>query len=146
MNVGGCAAPGTKGARVGDLPYCKIYLRGLDDPGRLRERVAGITGGILNMRTVQTPGPGGLLIDVFTRPASRLPTAADGEDFLDWPAYLEIEPVVNGQAERQPVFIAEVARLVHGLQQRGLRSVVACDFEAELDRAVQALHAQDGAA
>lgn len=118
-----------------ELPYCKVYLTGFDDPQSLRSLVAHVTDGVLSQRTVQTGRAGGLLVDVFTTGRHATPASGAG-DFVHWPAYLEIEPVPGAATEADGVFVAEVTSLLKALQAQGLRTVASGDLETQIAQAL----------
>jgi hypothetical protein len=88
------------------------------DHAALKTLVAEVAGGSVHLRTVSAPP---LEIDVVDQ--SRHAPAEPGDDFLHWPAYLEIfasAADVDAQA-----FVAALARLLNGLRARSLRVVAA---------------------
>jgi hypothetical protein len=114
-----------------DELYCKVYVAGAANHAALKALVAEVARAGVHLRTVSAPP---LEIDVFDQ--SRNTPAKTGDDFVRWPAYLEIgASAADVDAE---AFVAALARLLNGLRARGLRVVAACDFEDALATAMQA--------
>jgi hypothetical protein len=113
--------------------YCKVYVADAKDHvalQALQALIAEVAGGSVHMRTVSAPP---LEIDVFDQ--SRHVPAEPGDDFVRWPAYLEIDASTADVAAE--AFVSTLVRLLNGLRMRGLRVVAACDFEDTLAAATQ---------
>jgi hypothetical protein len=107
---------------VDDL-YCKIYLRPVTPPNDLEDYLARVVGGTRDVRTIQNDS---LIVDVFQNEGGTSLT----EDFVLWPAYLEVEPA-EASAGRA-AFIDAVKVLLQSLRVNEIDAVAACDFEDEL--------------
>jgi hypothetical protein len=105
---------------VSDDLYCKVYLKGPPSLEAMRTVLTGVTGVAFDRRTLTT-GP--LIIDLLAN------VDGSGEDFVTWPFYLEIDATTG--AEAAP-FIAEIRRLLTGLQAASVQTVPSCDFEDQL--------------
>jgi len=113
-----------------EAPYCKVYIRGADDAA-LKALIVQLTGGSAQRRHIAAPP---LDIDVFDQ--SRHVPADAGDDFVRWPAYLEIGSTAADVSFN--AFVAALALLLDGLRARGLGVVPSCSFEAELEEAMRA--------
>lgn len=116
---------------MSDDLYCRVYVAHARDVAALRQKVAEVSGGTVAVSTVSTP-----VLAVRVGAESRhLPTTDEGDDFVNWPHYLEIDAADDKVTFE--AFLAAVARLLDGLRQGGLRTVAACDFEEELAAAMR---------
>lgn len=111
--------------------YCKIYLNGvsgIDVLGKLLMDVFGCSSEGRSFRL------GGLLVDVFdNRSAGHPAAAADEDDFVRWPFYLEVEPASGGDSR---VFLEDLVALLKGLRSQGLKAIPSCSFEDRIAAAM----------
>lgn len=103
-------------------PYCTVYLDGPKTNSAMREALIAALGGEFERRTLRF---GTLGLDLFDNSIR-----GEGEGFLYWPFYLEIE------ADPEPVddasFVAAIRSLLSRLKARGVQTTTACDFEDQL--------------
>jgi hypothetical protein len=113
-------------------PYCKVYVAEAPDVASLLGLVAQVSGGAVQVSTVATT-----VMAVRVAAESRhLPLTDDGDDFVRWRHYLEIDAADEHVAF--DAFLAAAAHLLNGLRAHGLRTVAACDFESQLAAAMTA--------
>lgn len=102
--------------------YCTVYLDGPKTKSAMREALVAALGGEFEGRRLQF---GALAVDLFEN-SSR----GEGEGFLYWPFYLEIE------ADPEPLedasFVAAIRNLLGRLKARAVQTTTACDFEDQL--------------
>ncbi len=110
--------------------YCKVYVTGAPDIVALKATIAEVTSASFDGRTARTPV---LEIDVFDQSRHQPPNP--GDDFVRWPAYLEIFAADGASFE---AFVAALARTLKALQKKALRVVASCDFEDKVAAAMQA--------
>jgi hypothetical protein len=101
---------------MGDELYCKVYVKGVAGAAALKAVVAELAN------------------DVFDQ--SRHVPADVGNEFVRWPAYLEVG--ASGGGVDFVGWLAALAALMHGLRARGLSVAASCDFEDALAVAMQA--------
>jgi hypothetical protein len=116
---------------MGDELYCKVYVKGVAGAAALKAVVAELANGAVERRHVSAPP---LTIDVFDQ--SRHVPADVGNEFVRWPAYLEVG--ASGGGVDFVGWLAALAALMHGLRARGLSVAASCDFEDALAVAMQA--------
>jgi hypothetical protein len=108
--------------------YCKVYVAGAPDIAALKATLADVAKAGFERRTVRTRF---LEIDVFDQ--SRHMSADPGDDFVRWPAYLEIFAADEVSFDD---FLAALGAMLNSLRERGLRVVASCEFESELAEAM----------
>ncbi len=109
--------------------YCKIYVDSKADKGQLLDLIASINSGSINMRTVSSPE---LQVDlVVNEDFDEKRTKQNGDQFLFYRYYLDVEPTESVRRER---YVESVGKLLERLWQSGCKAVAACDFESELPR------------
>ncbi|PAT37998.1 hypothetical protein [Vandammella animalimorsus] len=120
--------------------YCQLYVSGASDPDTLAAALGEIAQGHVTQGAALVQAP---LLDMSVHAESRhLPLSDTQDDFTLWRHFVEVDAAddeITFQA-----FLAALARLVAALRARGLRVVAACDFEAQLEAAVQAILADEG--
>ncbi|MDO4724045.1 MAG: hypothetical protein Q4A97_04710 [Comamonadaceae bacterium] len=120
--------------------YCTLYVAGAADPDALAAVLGDIAQGHVThgAALVQTP-----LLDMAVHAESRhLPLSDAQDDFTLWRHFVEVNAAddeITCQA-----FLAALAHVVAALRARGLRVAAACDFEEQLEAAVQASLADEG--
>jgi len=102
--------------------YCTVYLDGRKTNSVMREALVAALGGEFEGRRLRF---GALGVDLFDNSIR-----GEGEGFLYWPFYLEIE------ADPEPVddasFVTAIRSLLGRLKAQGVRTTTACDFEDQL--------------
>jgi len=89
--------------------------------------LSSLLGGSFDGRSLSSEG---LLIDLFKN-KNATPDHGDSDRAVDWPFYLEVEPL-DSEACQPERFIESIAALLKLLRARGVQSAPSCDFEDQL--------------
>lgn len=106
---------------MSDYDYCKLYVESEQSFEGLKSTVSAALAAPLEGRTVEGRF---MSVDCFANKAH-----GDGDGFLYWPYYLEIE-ISDGSEERE--FVKEIQNLIDYLRGEAMKIVASCDFEDEL--------------
>lgn len=106
---------------MSDHDYCKLYVASEQSFEGLKLTVSAALQAPLEGRTVEGQF---MSVDCFANKA-----LGDGDGFLYWPYYLEIE-ISDGSDEID--FVGEIQNLIDYLKEGGMQIVASCDFEDEL--------------
>lgn len=104
-----------------DHDYCKLYIRSDGTRDALLSAISAALGAPSRGWTVAA---GSLLVDCLVNKGPR-----DGDDFVRWPHYLEIDRADGADAA---AFVADVQRLIDALRAGAMQVVASCDFEDQL--------------
>ena len=104
-----------------DHDYCKLYIRFDGSRDVLLSAVSSALAAPVEGRTV---AGGSLVVDCLVNKGRR-----DGDDFVDWPHYLEID---RADGAGPTDFVRDVQRLIDALRAGAMQVVASCDFENQL--------------
>ncbi len=107
---------------MSNYDYCKLYIETDRSFDELKLTISRILNSPLEGRTVRTCS---MLVDCFKNNARR----DQGEGFLYWPYYLEVEAVANSMGAE---FVRNIQSLIDSLKLEAMRIVPSCDFEDRL--------------
>ncbi|PAT42394.1 hypothetical protein [Vandammella animalimorsus] len=121
--------------------YCKLFVSGAADDEALS---AAVNAALRESAERTAAGADAVpVLDITVHAQVRhLPLDDGQDDFTRWRHYLDIDAAQEDV--RFDVYLDALARLVAALRARGWRTVAACDFEAQLETAVQAILAGKG--
>ena len=106
---------------MSDRDYCKLYVKSDRSFEGLKSTVSAALEAPVEGRTVEGHS---MSVDCFANKAH-----GDGDGFLYWPYYLEIE-IYDGSDELE--FVKEIQNLIDALKGEAIQIVASCDFEDEL--------------
>lgn len=106
-----------------EYDYCKLYLESSISFDGIKGEIAMIFNSAVEGRTIESQS---MLIDCFVNKAN----VGDGEGFLNWPYYLEVEALEGVEGKE---FVRNIQGLINALKARSMRVEASCDFEDELD-------------
>lgn len=106
---------------MSDRDYCKLYVKSDRSFEGLKSTVSAALEAPVEGRTIEGHS---MSVDCFVNKAQ-----GDGDGFLYWPYYLEIE-ISDGSDELE--FVQEIQNLIDALKGESMQIVASCDFEDEL--------------
>lgn len=106
---------------MADHDYCKIYVDSDRSFNNLKSTISEFLGSPVEGRTIEGRF---MAVDCFENNAS-----GEGNGFLYWPYYLEIEISESANAKD---FVIEIQSLINGLKLEEMKLTPSCDFEDEL--------------
>lgn len=115
---------------VGPHPlYCQVFVDTALNEEELVSMVARIVDGSIDRWWVKAD-----ILEIEVRRNDWiLPSPVKTKSFLDFPYYLDIEPLMTAGTARAS-YIAAIGMLLRGLWGRGYDAVAACGFEDELPK------------
>lgn len=108
--------------------YCKIYIKTELSKEVLLNQIAVAVNGSVIIRTITTEN---MEIDLVENEDYSSEISNKPDEFLYYPFYLEIDPIVEINFSRQ-TYIETISKLLKSLWKEAGDAIAACDFEAQL--------------